>query len=347
MALTVFLWCWIFNGFSTGNHWSPGLRQDISGMDVIPGQDLLIVANDRGYLTGIMRYARPIVSILDPNALLPATPIMIKGTEALLDKNIRRWDAEAVKCRQDQLTGIICIVVSEKNHQAILISAPSPEDTKKGNFKLSCVMDFKIKDDINDKEYSSQQLFESVKWFENIYPSNVDLANSIKPLSIVMIGQDPENITDGKTKFQKYRLDIPPYCEHGSHQVVYLKKLPSLSIDLCRYVPHSGCSTPHLSEITSVGENTTLYLFTRKKLSETILLSLTIESNKFHSQTHSVKFDVLASGSLGLAPNINVKIEGVTCLNGKLWFGLDPDGSGGGVFTANNELSAKYCSEIF
>ena len=73
MALTVFLWCWIFNGFSTGTHWSPGLRQDISGMDVIPGQDLLIVANDRGYLTGIMRYARPIVSILDPNALLPAT----------------------------------------------------------------------------------------------------------------------------------------------------------------------------------------------------------------------------------------------------------------------------------
>ena len=322
------------------------MRQGISGLDAIPGQDLLIVANDRGYLAGIKRYALPIVSILDPNALFPATPIMIKGAEALPDKNIRRWDAESVKCRQDQSTGVICIVVSAKNHQAILISAASPDDTRRGNFKLSCVMDFKIKDDIKSKESSSYQVFESVEWFESLYPSNVELPYSNIPLSLVMIGLNPENIIDGKPIFQQFRLDIPPSCEHGSHQVVYLKELPSLSIDLCRYVPHSGCSFPRLSGMASVGKNT-LYLFTHENTSETILLNLTVESNKFQSQTHSVKFDVLTSDSLGLEPNTNVKIEGVTCLNGKLWFGLDPDGPGGGVFTANNELSAKYCGKTF
>lgn len=344
LILSALLWIWVFNGIPGGNGWSPGLRQDISGMDTLPGQDLLIAVNDRGYLAGIKRYVRPIASILDPNALLlPATPIMLKGTEAIPNSD-HRWDAEAVKCLQDQSAGIVCIVVSGKNHQAILISATSLDDARKGDFQLSCVMDFRIKDDTSDKENSSQHNFESVEWVENFYSSNVDQPRSNIPLSIVMIDLNPVNVINGRASFQKFRLDIPSSCGQGTHQVAYLKALPPFSIDLCSLINNTDCSFPNLSGIKYIGKDM-LFLFTKDKTAATVLVSLPIGANKFLSQYNSVKFDVFTNESFGLDPEVNLKLEGVTCLKGQLWFGLDQDGPGGGVFPASHELSANFCGE--
>jgi uncharacterized membrane protein YdjX (TVP38/TMEM64 family) len=310
------------NGIPVLDMWEPGIRLDVSGVESLPGADFLLAANDHGHLKGAPAFFLPSLVLVDLEHYPHITHMYLDPTDQI-DVTHKKWDAESIRCQVRSSGEVLCFMVSGRLRELVWMTAPSVSSVKQGHFTIRGNMDIGAKLSMRDTQEIEAIVF---------------MNSPAEPVRLLLVGRYPKEMMSGR---------VPAYPEYilafsgdtASPDAVSGSLSALLPMGICQSADGKEDYGNRISDLGRLGNTQKAILVcTAEKAESSYLVPVHFTQSGIVADADAIAMRVEKSDFDGHAPH-NLKLEGVTCLQGNVVVSIDSDSYEGGVYRLGNKFS--------
>jgi len=323
--------------------WVPMQSLDPSGLDVIPGTNLLIVLSDRGGVTA--QSGKFWLHLLAVGDVLKPVPLQLTVSDAALMGDYKlgsKWDGEAIRCRQliDQAIG--CVGVSGSRDHIFWIEAVNTEAAKQGQFTLF-------------RSFRLSHMIAPVFPHKPNNPYEIEalafLQTTADQVRVLLLSRGPIERFDGSGHYAQYELTFQrqapvPVFPEAKNTGYNIRKTGRLEAAVCPVGKRFAYEFDHYMRLTELyrqaNSQVGFIICSSEKAGQSVnLIPVRFLSDRIEVDETQATV-VIGRQHVQHIPPYSLKIEGFSCLNHQPWVAIDSDGWFGGVF-ALKATQNKLC----
>lgn len=310
------------NGIPVLDMWEPGVRLDVSGVESLPGTDFLLAANDHGHLKGAPAFFLPSLVLVDLEHYPHITHMYLDAADQI-EVSHKKWDAESIRCQVRASGEVLCFMVSGRLRELVWMTAPSVSSVKQGHFTIRGNMDIGARLSIPEKQEIEAIVF---------------MNSPAEPVRLLLVGRYPkEKVIGSQPAYPEYMLTFSD--DHASPEAVSGNLSAMLPMGICRSADGKEDYGNRVSDLGRIGNTQKAILICTAEIAEfSYLVPVRFTASGIVADTDVKAMRVEKSDFDGHAPH-NLKLEGVTCLQGNVVVSIDSDSYEGGVYRLGKKFS--------
>lgn len=305
------------DGIPVINRWEPGFRLDVSGLEYIKKNNILLAINDKGAISGFRSFFTPTVMIVNLDNYPPITPVSISNPYHV-NVTTEKWDGESIKCQSNKQDEINCFLVSGRRRELLWITSSSTHNALAGEFLLRELVNIPILE-----ENKPSPDFEPILFLNE--PDH--------PVRLLLIYRTP---IDDNNHSQSYHMYLFMPDAEINAQFTTFGTLPE---NTCMLDDKNPTLTPRISDITHIADTDRgILICTNENSMVSYLRPIIITANGIHLNNKLPTLKITKDDFNNKAP-ANIQVEGVSCMGDHLYITVDTDSYSGGVYQMNEKFN--------